>query len=122
MIQIQNSKPYDLEERTFLFAKRCRLLVSRLPRTPGNIEDGKQLIRSSGSVHANFIESVEAISKKDSLHRMKICRKEAKESRAWMRLVYIGNVSPNLEQERDALIGEAVELMRIFGSIISKKM
>lgn len=78
------------------------------------------MVRSSGSVHANFIESVEAISKKDSLHRIKICRKESKESRSWLRLADISRVV-NLEQERASLIGEAIELMRVFGAIISKK-
>jgi len=120
MIQTQNSKPYDLEERTFQFAKRCRLLVKQLPKIIGNIEDGRQLIKSSGSVHANFIESVEALSKRDSLHRIKICRKEAKESRSWLRLLDIDN-APQLEPERQALIQEATELTRIFGSIIEKK-
>jgi len=120
MNEVQNSKPYDLEERTFRFAKQCRIPVKLLPRTVGNIEDGKQLIRSSGSVHANFIEAVEALSKKDSLHRIKICRKEAKESRSWLRLVDMGTDAA-AEQERNGLIQEATELMRIFGSIIEKK-
>jgi len=120
MYESQNGKKYDLEERTFQFAKRCRQLVKQLPKTVGNIEDGKQLIRSSGSVHGNFIEVVEAISKKDSLHRIRICRKEVKESRAWLRLLDIGN-DVSLEKERIELIQEATELMRIFGSIIEKK-
>lgn len=119
MMQTQKSKPYDLEERTFQFAKRCRLFVKQLLKTMGNIEDSRQLIRSSGSVHSNFIESVEALSKKDSLHRIKICRKEAKESRSWIRLIDIDN-SPQLEIEYRALIQEATELTRIFGSIVSK--
>jgi len=120
MTKDQNSKPYDLEERTYQFAKRCRMLVKRLPRTIANIEDAKQLIRSSGSVHANFIESVEALSKKDSLHRIKICRKEAKESRSWLRLIDTDS-SVNTKEEQNILIGEISELMKIFGSIVSKK-
>ncbi|MBI2035429.1 MAG: four helix bundle protein [Candidatus Liptonbacteria bacterium] len=119
MPETQNSKPYNLEERTFLFAKRCRVLVKELPRTIGNIEDGKQLARSSGSTHANFIEFVETLSKKDGMHRIKICRKEAKESRSWLRLLDTGNVV-TLEQECVVLTNEAEELMRIFGSIIEK--
>jgi len=115
-----NSKPFDLEERTFLFAKKCREFVKILPKTIGNIEDGKQLIRASGSVHANFIESVEALNKKDSLHRMKICRKEAKESRSWLRLIDTG-LTPALGQEQNLLANESLELTRIFGSIILKK-
>ena len=57
MTQIQNSKQYDLEGRTLLFAKRVRSLIVRLPKTIANIEDGKQVIRSSGSVGANYIEA-----------------------------------------------------------------
>jgi len=64
MTEIQNTKLYNLEERTFKFAKRNRMFVKKLPKTIGNIEDGKQLIRSSGSVGANYIEANEALSKK----------------------------------------------------------
>ncbi|MEO8237062.1 MAG: four helix bundle protein [Flavobacterium sp.] len=59
------SKPYDLEERTFLFAKECRIYIKTLPQTASNIEDGKQLIRSSGSVGANYIEANEKLGDKD---------------------------------------------------------
>lgn len=115
MIQIQNPKQYDLEDRTFKFAERVRDYVKKLPRTISNIEYGKQLIRSSGSQAANYIEANEAISKKDFVHRIKICRKEIKESRLWLRL---GDT--NDKQEQEALIQEATELMKIFGSIIEK--
>ena len=77
-----NSKQYDydLEDRTFEFARRVRLLVKQLAKTAANIEDGKQLIRSSGLVGANYIEANESFSRKDFFMRIKICRKEAKES------------------------------------------
>jgi len=78
---MQNSKRYDLEDRTLAFAKAVRSLAKKIPRTIGNIEDGKQLVRASGSVGANYIEANEALSKKDFRMRIKICRKEAKESR-----------------------------------------
>lgn len=112
-------KQYDLEERTSNFSKRVRVFVGRLPKTIGNIEDGKQLIRSSGSVGANYIEANEALSKKDFLMRAKICRKEAKESRYWLDLIDT-NEYKHLEEERQNLIKEATELMNIFGSIIRK--
>lgn len=112
-------KKYDLEERTGIFSKRIRTFVGRLSKTIGNIEDGKQLIRSSGSVGANYIEANEALSKKDFLMRAKICRKEAKESRYWLELVDINDVK-HLEEERQNLIKETTELMNIFGSIIRK--
>ena len=50
----KTAKAYDLEERTELFAKQVRLFITKIPRTIGNIEDGKQLVRSSGSVGANY--------------------------------------------------------------------
>ena len=115
----ENSKHYDLEERTFLFAKNSRVFVKKLPKTIGNTEDGKQLVRSSGSVGANYIEANEAFSKKDFIIRIKISRKEAKESRFWLRLVDSGN-NQALENERQELSQEATELMNIFGSIIRK--
>lgn len=80
MTGIQNSKQYDLEERTLEFAKRTREFVRMLPKTLANIEDARQLIKSSGSVGANYIEANEALSKKDFIMRIKICRKEAKET------------------------------------------
>ena len=81
MTEIPNSRPkYDLEERTFQFAKAVRLFVKTLPKTVANIEDGKQVVRSSGSVGANYREVNEALSKKDFVMRIKISRKEAKES------------------------------------------
>ena len=110
---------YDLEDRTFQFAKRCRDFVKKLPRTISNIEYGKQLIRSSGSTVANYIEANEAISKKDFSHRIKICRKEAKESHLWLRLCEVGD-SSELKIEQEALTQEAMELTKIFGAIKEK--
>ncbi len=120
MMEVQNSKRYDLDERTFKFAKQCRELVKLIPKTIGNFEDGKQLIRSSGSVHANYIEACEALSKKDFYHRIKICRKEAKESRSWLLFVDI-NSKDVTGNNRKALVQEATELTKIFGAIITKE-
>lgn len=88
----KQSKQYDLEERTFCFTKDVRLLVKQLPKTVANIEDGKQVIRSSGSIGANYIEANEALSKKDFVMRIKISRKEAKESRYWLRLLDVPKI------------------------------
>src|SRR3954451_13940573 len=104
-------KPRDLEERTFLFAQLIRAFVKTLPRTMGNTEDVRQLIRASGSVAANWIEANEALSKKDFLLRAKICRKEAKESRLFLRLI---ETSAATVSARDALSAEARELLLIF--------
>lgn len=115
MTEISNTKHYDLEERTFIFARDCRAFVKIIPRTISNIEDGKQLVRSSGSPASNYIEANESLSKKDFIMRIKICRKEAKESRLWLRLLF---VTPVQEAERNRLIAEAIELVKIFSSII----
>jgi len=112
---------YDLEDRTLEFAKSVRTFVKQLSITTANIEDSKQLIRSSGSVGANYIEANEALSKKDFYHRIKISRKESKESRYWLRLVFIEENRNELENKRNDLIQEATELMKIFGSIVTKK-
>jgi len=117
--QEEKKKIYDLEERTFLFAQRVRAFVKRFPKTIANIEDIKQLVRASGSVGANYIEANEAFSKKDFYFRIKICRKESKESRFFLRLVDTSD-EKSLDQERSELIQEATELMKIFGSIITK--
>jgi four helix bundle protein len=92
-----DSKQYDLEERTFAFASEVRDFVRKLPRTISLVEDVKQVIRSSGSVAANYIEANESLNKKDFVMRIKICRKEAKESRMWLRL--IGRALTQLEAE-----------------------
>ena len=118
MSQNQN-KPYDLEDRTFEFAKKIRLFVKKLPKTITNIEDGKQLIRSSGSIGANYIEANEALSKKDFMMRTKICRKEAKESAYLLRLIIEIN-DVEYKNEGLALFNEAVELKKIFSSIVNK--
>lgn len=115
----QNTKHYDLEDRTLEFARRTRIFVRRLKRTLSNIEDARQLIRSSGSIGANYIEANEALSKKDFLMRAKICRKEAKESRYWLKLIDT-NGNGELEKERADLENEARELTHIFGSIVTK--
>lgn len=118
MIKNKNLKEYDLEERTLKFAKRVRTFVGKLQKTISNIEDGKQLVRSSGSVGANYIEANESLSKKDFLLRIKISRKEAKESVYWLRLVDVKG--DNQEVERSELAQEAKELTLIFASIIRK--
>ena len=113
------TRPYDLEERTYLFARRVRAFVCRLPRTVSNLEDVKQAVRSSGSVGANYIEANEALGKKDFAMRIKISRKEAKETRYWLRLLFTGDEA-DLGHECNDLFQESTELMNIFGAILRK--
>lgn len=117
MAEIQNSKHYDLEERTFNFARRVVNYVDKLPKTITTVEIGKQLVRAAGSVGANYIEANESLSKKDFVLRIKISRKEAKESRYWLKLSI---PRTDQEEEKNLLAQEATEIMKIFGSILEK--
>ncbi|MFZ5800823.1 MAG: four helix bundle protein [Candidatus Omnitrophota bacterium] len=117
MSETQNPKPYNLGKRTLEFARGVREYVKDLPKTLANIEDAKQLIKSSGSVGSNYIEAEEALSRKDFVMRIKISRKEAKESRYWLELI---QSEGGQGEGRPALIREATELTKIFGSIVEK--
>ncbi len=116
----QAQKHYDLEDRTFKYSKVCRDFIKKIPKDITNIEYGKQFARSSGSVSANYIEANEAISKKDFYHRIKISRKEAKESRLWVRLCEIGSNSELLEVQK-FIEDESIQLIKIFTAIINKE-
>jgi len=111
-------KHYDLEDRTLVFAKNVRTFVKSFLKTTSDFEDGKQLIRSSGSRGANYIEANEAFSKKDFAHRIKICRKEAKETIYWLKL--IETTSQDQEKQKPELVEEATQLMKIFSAIMRK--
>ena len=117
---MMNTK-YDLKERTFDFALKVRRIINKLPRSYSNLEDGRQVIRSSGSVGANYIESNDPLGKKDEVMRLKIARKEANESVFWLRLLKETN-HENLQKELTILIDEAEQLKTILSSIINKVM
>lgn len=108
-------KIYDLEERTFLFAKSVRVFVKKLDKSIWNKEDIKQVTRSSGSVAANYIEANEKLGDKDFLMKIRICKKETKETVLWLRLFDIE--TEELEKQRVSLIQEATELKNILGAI-----
>ena len=119
MTEPQNSKRYDLEDRTLNFAKHIIEFINKLPKTLANVEICKQLVRSAGSVGANYIEANESLSKKNFVMRIKICRKEAKESCYWLKLVDCTNTKESDEKQK-GLIQESAELTRIFGAILEK--
>ena len=110
---------YDLEERTFHFAKRVRKFVRTLPTTIANEEDSRQLIKASGSVGANYREANDALGKKDFLMRIKVSRKEAKESAYWLKLISETNLLEN-RAEGECLVQEASELVKILSSIAQR--
>lgn len=94
------------------------MLMNRLPKTLVNIEDGKQLIRSSGSIGANYIEANENLGERDLRFHLKISRKETKESRYWLNLLVASN--PEQAELINKLVLEAEELRKIFSAIINK--
>ena len=118
--QTPDEKPkiYDLAERTFRFASQIIKFCNQLSNSISNRELTKQLIRSAGSVGANYIEANEALTKKDFRHKIMICLKEAKESHYWLKLVKNSNDDAN--DKYDALIQESRELVKIFSAILNK--
>ena len=111
------TKIYNLEDRTLAFARDVIGFVKKIPRSMANSEISKQLVRAAGSVGANYIEANECLGKKDFLMRIKISRKEAKESRYWLKLIECNEQD---REKRDRLIQESTELMNIFGSVFRK--
>lgn len=112
-------KLYNLEERTLKFAQEVRSFTRKLLLDVANREDAKQLVRASGSVGANYIEANEKLGEKDLKFRLKISRKEAKETIYWLNLVSTHN-DKVLEEIRLKLISEAKELRKILSAIINK--
>ena len=122
MTKTGNSKPvYDSEERSacWRIAKRIRLYVKKLPKSIANIEDSKQVVKAYGSVGANYIEANESFSDKDFKYRIKISRKESKESAYFLRLIYETN-PPEFEEDGKVLYSEAIQLKKILSTILNK--
>lgn len=118
MTKIQNSKQYNLEERTLKFGKRIVKMCKALPKNTINFKLVDQIIRSGTSVGANYREANETQTKKDFCFRIRICRKEAKETIYWLNLIIEAN--PELETRIKPLIEETTELLKIFASIAEK--
>jgi four helix bundle protein len=118
--QITNNKQrrFDLEERTLIFAKKIIRLCKELPNNAVNFKLVDQIIRSAGSIGANYREANESLGKKDFVHRLKIARKEAKETSFWLDLILEANQEK--KQSINELIEEANELRNILSAIINK--
>lgn len=110
---------WDLDERTFCFAKNVALSLKRLPDTQINAAYIQQLIRSSASIGANYIEANDALGRKDFIMRIRIARKEAKESAYWIRLIIHTN-DKEAANFFEPLMNEAIELKKILSAIINK--
>lgn len=111
-------KKFDLEDRTTEFAKRVIRLCKVLPRNSMNNRLIGQVVGSSGSVGANYREANDALGKKDFIMRLKISRKEAKESLHWLELIEEAN--PNISSRMQSIKQEAKELKNILSAIIDK--
>ena len=114
------NKRYDLEERTAVFAENARDFCLRLSKNVANNIFIPQLIRASSSPGANYIEANESIGEKDFAMKIKTCRREAKESAYWLRLIIIED-SPDLELIRERLRQEAKGFILIFTSILKNR-
>ena len=110
---------HPLEERCHQFGKRIRGFCRKVKKDLVNFEDIKQLVRASGSVGANYIEANENVGKGDLKYRLKVCRKESKESMHYLGLMELFE-NKELENERDELINEAIQLRKIFSAMIKK--
>ena len=109
----------DLAERTERLAHDVRRFTRAVPRSIANAEDVRQVMRSSGSVAANHIEADNALGDQDRLMRFRICRKEARETGLWLRLINPGdNEATIAEQAR--LNDEALQLVKIYSAIIKR--
>ena len=95
--------------------KKHKVLQRKLEINIWNREDIKQVVRSSSSVAANYIEDNEKLGDNDFLMKLRICIKEIKETILWLRLIDIH--SEDLEIERTHWINEAIELKNIVGAI-----
>jgi four helix bundle protein len=119
---MKSNKPYNLEDRTYAFALDIRIFLRNTIWDPVSWSDIKQLLRSSGSVAANYVESIEAISPDDCVYRLRLCKKEARESGLWLQLISDSNpIDDKIHRKIEALIAETKELVKIFVTMIRNK-
>lgn len=114
----QTSIKFDLENRTLVFAKQVVVLCKKLSNNTVNFKLVDQLIRSAGSIGANYREANDALSKKDFILRLRISRKESKETIFWLELLLEAN--PEILEDIKPLIEEASQLRNILSAIIIK--
>ena len=114
----KNSKYRELENRTENFAKDVINFCLNLKKGTINNELIKQIIRSGGSIGANYREANESLGKKDFKYRIRVSRKEAKETSYWLELIRKAN--PNESKTIDKLSKEVFELRNIFSAILNK--
>jgi four helix bundle protein len=109
-------KPFDLEERTGMFGEEVIVFAKKVPQSVITRPLISQLVEAATSVGANYCEADDAESKKDFIHKIGICKKEARETKHWLRMIAIA--VPDLKEDASKLGSEAKELNLIFNAII----
>jgi four helix bundle protein len=109
---------FDLEERTARFGEAVIVFAKKIPRNPVTLPLISQLVRSGTSVGANYCEADDAVSKKEFRNKIGTCKKEARETKYWLRM--IGGAEPDMKEDARVLWQEAKELHLIFASILRK--
>jgi len=117
--QISNNRKFDLEERTGKFGEEVVRFAKRIPKSTVTLPIINQFVKSGTSIGANYCEADGAESGKDFYHKIGICKKEAKETKHWLRMLTVS--VPELKEEARRLWKEAHELTLIFSSIINSK-
>ncbi len=116
--QINPKRKFDLEERTAKFGENIIIFAKRIPKNVINFPMITQLIKSGTSVGSNYCEADDAESRKDFKHKIGICKKEARETKHWLRMIIVS--CPDLKKEADKLWQKAKELNLIFNSITNR--
>ena len=118
----QNTKKYDIRDRTLEFAARVAKLAKTLTHNLVSYEYGKQVIRASASIGANIEEADGTLTRKDFLNKMALGRRESREAKYWLRLINRADLVNNQSNrdELNYLVKEAEEIMLILSSIINK--
>jgi four helix bundle protein len=111
----QEKREYDLEKRTAKFGESVIFFARLIPRDPVSVPLISQFVDSGTSVGANYCEADDAISKRDFRHKISICKKEARETKYWLRMIVAA--VPELRIKARILWKEANELHLIFAAI-----
>ena len=112
-----NDKKYDLEERTARFGEEIVKFSKKIPQNSVTRSLISQLVRSGTSIGTNYCEADDAESRRDFQHKIGICKKEARETKHWLRI--IATAVPSLKEKAKILWKEAKELNLIFNAIIN---
>ncbi len=114
-VEVGDEHPYDLEERTAVFGEAVIDFAKKIPVAPTTSRLIDQVIGAGTSVGANYCEADDAVSKKDFRHKISICKKEARETKFFIRMIV--RAVPELREDAKALWQEAKELHLIFAKI-----